>query len=467
MKRTSKLLNCLIMGCLLMLGSKATAQTTSGETREIWTPTVVYTDGNGQSYAYWDNVNNWSDGVLPTEIDTNGDAYAGNYISACFSDGTTLVPAYVTNNQDAGHIYCGYGGQGEIIVTNALGLPGGVQLKAGFHDGGDWTGIGFVAGPGYLLVEPGCNFSCGNHLWIGQGSATDVGTIIVNGGTLNVPNGQFGLGWNGSAGLSTNYCWITNGAHLYLQQWQNQTLGGPGIDRAYGIMDIGVGSSVVASNNVLSLTFSNQLTHVINVNSWNFWETNLQITGYEGTGTNSASYNPANNTSTIISAPAVGPPTPVFSTQPTDEVASVGGTASFTAVVSNVGVNYQWQLNGANVSNGGGITGATTSTLTVANITTADVGDYICTATNSAAPQYAAVSQPASLSAQAFNLFPVISINGINGDQYEVQYTTSLTAPVTWTTLQTVTVGAGTDYVVDTTAPQGQTRFYQVVLLTP
>jgi len=469
MKRTSKLLNCLIIGSLLMLGSKAMAQQTSGETRETWSPSVstIQYDSLGNPYAYWDNVNNWSDGILPTELDTNGDAYAGTYVSACFSDGTPIVPAYVTNNQDAGHIYCGFGGQGEIVVTNESGLPGGVQLKAGFHDGGDWTGIGFVAGPGYLLVEPGCNFSCGNHLWIGQGSTTDVGTIIVNGGTLNVPNGQFGLGWNGSAGQSTNYCWVTNGAHLYLQQWQTQTLGGPGVDRAIGIMDIGVGSSVVASNNLTTETFSNTITLNPSVNDWNFVQTNHQILGYEGTGTVKASYNPGNNTTTIISVPAVGPQTPEFGNGPTDVVATVGGSASFTAVVTNVAVNYQWQLNGANVSNGNGVSGATASTITIANVTAAETGIYICTATNSTATQYANASTPASLSTEAFNLFPVIAINGINGDTYVTEYTTSLSGTPTWTPFATNTLGAGTQYVIDLSSPLSMAKYYQVVQTTP
>lgn len=453
----SQLIKGLLVASLLMLGFKTMAQHTTGETREIWTPTDVRIDGNGNPYAYYNEPQNWSDDVLPTEIDTNNDAYESNYISACYSDGASaIIPCLVTNDQDAGHIYDGFGGAGDIIVTNACNLPGGVQLKAGFHDGGDWTGLGYVAGPGYMNIEPGCDFSCGNHLWIGQGNYPDQGFLVINGGTLHVPNGQFGLGWNGTGG--TNYCWVTNGATLYLTTWQPQTLGGPGIDSTKGILDIGVGSSVIASNNVLTEA------NGTGANDVNFWETNGQLTGYEGTGSVNATYNPANNTTTFISVPAFSPTqTPVFSIQPSNVVTSIGDTASFTAVVSNVGVNYQWQFNGANVSNGNGVSGATTSTLTIANITAAETGVYICTATNSTAAQYSASSSPATLAGQSFNLYPVISINGINGDTYEVQYTTSLTPPVTWTTLQTVTVGAGTDYVVDTSTPLAMTRFYRVI----
>lgn len=464
---------CLITGSLLMLGFKTVAQSTSGETRENWAPADIDYDGNGNPYAYWNDVNNWSDGILPTEEDTNGDAYAGTYVSACFNEPVAAsgdVLCIVTNDQDAGHIYAGFGGGGVgyIIVTNANSLPGGVQLKAAFHDGGgDWTGIGFVDGPGFLTVEPGCDFSCDGNFWVGN-SGPQQGFITVNGGTLHVEQGQFGIGWNGIG--DTNYCWATNGAHIYVDQMSIGSLGGPGAAApghapAVGYLDIGLGSSFVTTNNLVTATFNNQYTGINGVNDLNFWETNGQLTGLEGTGQVEAKYNPANNTTTLSSAPLPGLQTPVFSTQPSNAVVTVGGTAHFTAVVSNVGVNYLWQFNGANLTDGNGISGSATSTLTIADLTTAETGIYQCTATNSSASTYSTSSTAVSLTSQAFGLYPVISINGINGDTYVTEYTTSLTAPVTWTPFATNTLGAGVQYVIDLSTPQSMSRFYQVVQL--
>src|SRR5208337_1280147 len=146
--------------------------------------------------------------------------------------------------------------------------------------GGEWTGIGFVAGPGTLIVDPGADFTCASHLWVGQGTA-DQGTVIINGGTLHIPNGQLGVSWNGIGG--TNYITITNGGTLYMSQWSNQTLGAPGSGSAnIGIMDIeGGNSQVVITNNQTGYMYT--------------LETNGQLIAFGGLGTISAVYNPSAN----------------------------------------------------------------------------------------------------------------------------------------------------------------------------
>ncbi len=456
----SQLIKALLMAVLLTLGFKTMAQ----EQRENWTPTDVAYDGNGNPYAAWNDPANWQFGIVPTLQDTNDDTYSGDYWAACFNDPAGgVVPCLVTNDTTVGHLFLGLGGSGEVIVTNANGLPGGVQLQAGFEPGGQWTGIGYVSGPATLYVAPGCDFSCGSHLWVGQGvkeggASTDVGTVIVNGGTLHVPSGQLGVGWNGN----TNDIYITNFATLYLQQWVGQTLGYPAVNtNEIGIMDIGIGSSVVASNNVTTYTVT---VNGQSVNLLNCLETNNQLLGYEGTGSVSASYNPALGITTVISVPPFTPGlTPVVNSNPVPVVAEAGGTASFSVNVTNVSVNYLWLFDDTPLSNGNGISGATTPTLTVANVTSAESGVYSCVVTNSSNTSYSASSASASLSTYAFNLYPVVAINGINGDTYVVEYTSSLTPPVTWTPLATNTVGAGTQYFVDTSTPRALSRFYQVV----
>jgi hypothetical protein len=273
--------------------------------------------------------------------------------------------------------------------------------------------------------------------------------VIDNGGAMHI-GGQLGVGWNGSGG--TNYMYVTNGGNLYLNQWDTgNTLGEPGND-SLGILDLGSGSSMVVTGYWLTVFAP--------------YTNTAQLISYGGAGTLSWSFSSANNLTTVIGIPPVDVNTPIFSTQPTNVIVSLGGTATFHALVSNVAVNYQWAFNGVPVTNGNGISGATTSTLTIANVTGAEAGTYSLNATNSN-PSYSsefALSSQVQLTSQSFNLYPVITLNGTVGNTYEVQYTTSLAAPVTWTTLGTYTTTVSPQYVVDTSSPLSMARFYQVIL---
>lgn len=70
---------------------------------------------------------------------------------------------------------------------------------------------------------------------------------------------------------------------------------------------------------------------------------------------------------------------PVFTAQPKAASVTAGGSASFSVTVSGQPEpTLQWQRNGVN------ITGATSATLSLANVTVADAGDYRVIAINSA-----------------------------------------------------------------------------------
>src|SRR5208282_5680755 len=144
-----------------------------------------------------------------------------------------------------------------------------------------------------------------SHLWVGQGTA-DPGTVIINGGTLHIPNGQLGVSWNGIGG--TNYITITNGGTLYMSQWSNQTLGAPGSGSAnIGIMDIeGGNSQVVITNNQTGYMYT--------------LETNGQLIAFGGLGTISAVYNPSANITVLTGLAPKGPTTPQFSINPSNAI---------------------------------------------------------------------------------------------------------------------------------------------------
>jgi hypothetical protein len=61
---------------------------------------------------------------------------------------------------------------------------------------------------------------------------------------------------------------------------------------------------------------------------------------------------------------------PSITTQPSSQTVNQGANASFSVVASGTGpLTYQWQTNNVNVSNGGIVSGATTSTLTLTGVT--------------------------------------------------------------------------------------------------
>ncbi|WP_299801095.1 Calx-beta domain-containing protein [uncultured Maribacter sp.] len=70
-----------------------------------------------------------------------------------------------------------------------------------------------------------------------------------------------------------------------------------------------------------------------------------------------------------------------ISSQPTDVVANLGETVTFTTAVNGTALTYQWDVSTDNgitwnpISNGGVYSGATTTTLTLSNITTTESGN--------------------------------------------------------------------------------------------
>ena len=97
---------------------------------------------------------------------------------------------------------------------------------------------------------------------------------------------------------------------------------------------------------------------------------------------------------------------PVITLQPTGGTSLVGGTVNFTAAASgSLPLNYQWQLNGANVVNGTRISGATSNSLTIVNVQPGDAGNYVLTVSNGAgmtnsSPAMLTINGPPVINAQ-------------------------------------------------------------------
>jgi len=93
---------------------------------------------------------------------------------------------------------------------------------------------------------------------------------------------------------------------------------------------------------------------------------------------------------------------PAITLQPTNQTVLDGATATFTVGISGgQPLFYQWQANSNNLTNNGHISGSSTSTLTISNVSPADVANYRVIVTNAAG---AAVSSNALLTALPGNV---------------------------------------------------------------
>lgn len=160
---------------------------------------------------------------------------------------------------------------------------------------------------------------------------------------------------------------------------------------------------------------------------------------------------------------SVAPPgSPVITNQPAQVTVAPGGTAHFSVGVSNTaGVTYQWQRYATNLANGGNISGATSSTLTINNASAADATHYRCLVGNALGNVY---SNDGTLALVNAAFYPVVVITGKIGDTYEVDYSTAV-APTTWIPFSTNKLTAIPTYVLDPSSPNNNSRFYRALFL--
>jgi len=111
---------------------------------------------------------------------------------------------------------------------------------------------------------------------------------------------------------------------------------------------------------------------------------------------------------TITGGAATGP---TITTQPASQTIAAGATVTFTvAATGTPSPNFQWRKNGANLSDGGNISGAASTTLTLMNTQAADTGSYAAVVSNtggivSSSTATLAITSPAlSPSARLSNL---------------------------------------------------------------
>jgi sugar lactone lactonase YvrE len=102
---------------------------------------------------------------------------------------------------------------------------------------------------------------------------------------------------------------------------------------------------------------------------------------------------------------------PVISTQPAGQTVTAGAGVTFNGAASGDGtLSYQWSKDGVNLVDGGTVSGATSTTLAIANALVGDAGNYAFVATNEAG------SVTSSSAALAVNIgTAMVTLGGLEG----------------------------------------------------
>jgi hypothetical protein len=114
---------------------------------------------------------------------------------------------------------------------------------------------------------------------------------------------------------------------------------------------------------------------------------------------------------------------PVITADPTNQIKSVGQTATFSVTASGAApMTYRWWKDGVRLSSGGSLSGAGTATLTNNNVQITNAGFYTCVVSNAGG---AVTSQPAQLVISATPL-PVGAGTGLRAHVFDNPDFTSL-----------------------------------------
>ena len=206
----------------------------------------------------------------------------------------------------------------------------GYDLCTGWGTPAGQNLINALANPEALLITPGSGF-------------TSIGGV---GGPFTVTSESLSLTNAGTNSLT----WTLVNTSL----WLNASPGGGALTPGGSAATVTVSLNSAASN-LLVGTYSATV-----------WFTNLN----SGVGQGRQ-----------FSLSVISPPT--ITAQPADQAVLEGATATFTVgAAGGLPLNYQWQDNGTNLTDGGNIFGSTTTNLIISNVSAANVGTYTVVVTN-------------------------------------------------------------------------------------
>jgi len=331
------------------------------------------------------NFTNWdgTDAASQAALHHNGFyawAESGGTFNSIEAYGNRIGPNFSTvnpNGATAGLFFSGAGMVGPILIHNnvfEVGLTGGgpanglIFIWPGstavsriynntFSGPGLGIGIGFLAVRGIAGSQ---KLDVVNNLFVGKQNFA----INSNAGvTLTTHHNLFYQSWSGQEfSYSTN----NSGAFRTLAQWKtlgfdlNAITGNPLLDANHVPA---LNSPAIDKGQDLSLHFSSDKNGVIN-----------RASASAGVAWDIGAFELTQTTTNIV-------------TQPANQTVAAGGTAAMTVVArGQAPVTYQWKKNGVNLANDSRISGATTDTLVIINVSAADADTYTVDVSGSIGP---------------------------------------------------------------------------------
>jgi hypothetical protein len=309
------------------------------------------------------------------------------------------------------------------------------------------------------LVNGGTNFLIGGTHIIGATNATlTINTVESNdSGNYQVIITNYG----GSVTSSVAVLTVTNNPPTITTQPASQTVGigsnvvfsvnGPGPLPPYFFQWLSNGTNLVNGGRISGATNATLQINSAQTND----DGNYSVIVYNVGG----SVNSSNAVLTVVSAPTIIVP-------PTNQTVGPGSTVTFAVTaVGKAPLSYLWQLNGANLVNGGRISGATNPVLTITNAQTSDDGGYTVIVTNSVGSVTSA--PPAVLTVATLPNFTGITalgggngafilsgVGGTNNGTYFVLTSTNLAIPLaSWTPIATNQFGNLGQFIFTNTPP--------------
>ena len=147
---------------------------------------------------------------------------------------------------------------------------------------------------------------------------------------------------------------------------------------------------------------------------------------------------------------------PIIVSQPTNQTVVLNGSASFSITATGQDpLTYQWLLNGTNLA------GATGATLLLTNIQHSQVGDYSVIISG---PIGSVTTTPARLSLLGVFMLPTVTIEGVVGSNYRIDYVNQLTNS-NWSMLTNLSLPYSPYHHLDFDGVSRGMRFYRVVPL--
>ena len=386
------------------------------------TPLVIGGGGGGGGYGVGQN------GEVGRTNSTGGGFYGGTGGNGGGGSSSGGGGGFYGNGGNGG----GYGGSS--FLNNGAGGSGSGGIQPGGNGG---YGGGGGGGGGNLSGGGGGGYSGGS----GSGAAGAGGGSFIDSSAIGIGiemagvrsgNGEIDIVAIGNSGpILTNIIVSPTSPTITVSSNQQFTATGFYND----------GSTQILTSN---LTWNSSSPTVATITT-NGLATGLTV----GTTTIKAISGTVSNTA-ILTVLAF----PVISLQPTNNAVSPNGSVTLTVSATGGNLGYQWRFNGTNIS------GATSSSFTITNVASTNVGVYTVVVSNLAG---SVTSRAAIVGTTAITMYAGVIVNGPLGSNYLIQAGSNLGTPTNWMTLTNIALPTQPYIFIDYSTPFNSQQFYRAM----